>query len=196
MFLTNQLDIQLMDTDHGINPVVIWEAYLFDVNLKFFQKWKNKLFAWQTFTFHADVVCVCHQVVWWHGGPLTHCICRCLYCWLSQAASGAFYLDLRALLTSLHPHPLPMKQSLLMPGVNKELLDLNTSSSKRKWLRTSGKEMTFPKKVGLNQPAVTTPLLTFESYSKDSFQTRQMSYTLTFLISFVSFLLVYFSFWQ
>lgn len=57
-------------------------------------------------------VYVCHQVM--YSQWPTHCICRCLYYSLCQAVRGAFYLDLRALLTSLHPHPLPIKQNLLI----------------------------------------------------------------------------------
>lgn len=70
-----------------------------------------------------------------HSGPLTVSADVCSIDSVSLLAE-LFYLDLRALLTSLYPHPLPIKQHLLIPRLKKGLLGVNTSSSKeKKYLR-------------------------------------------------------------
>lgn len=102
-------------------------------------KCSNEHLAWQRWhiAIRLSSRCgVCEEVVYMQWP--THCICRCLYYWLSQAVSGAFYLDPRALVSSLHPHPLPIKPYLLIPRVNKGLLELNTRSSKRKTAKNLG----------------------------------------------------------
>lgn len=82
-------------------------------------------------------VCVCHQVMYTQWP--TPRIWTCLYGWVSEAVSGAFNLDLRVLLTSPHPHPLPIKQYLLIPRLIKDSFPgLNTRSSKRDAVRELG----------------------------------------------------------
>ncbi len=109
--------------DGYMNPTVAWDVISLDVNHKNLQRWRNQFLASQGWyvAMYSSCRCrvwVCNQVMYTQWP--THCICRCLYYWLSQAVSRAFYVDLRALLISLHPHPLLIKQYLLIPRLIKD----------------------------------------------------------------------------
>lgn len=99
--------------NHCINPHSCWinAVCSFDVKHKYLKQQRNRPFFSHLPLILLQCLC-CHQVMYTQWP--THCICICLYYWLSQAVSWTFYLDLRALLTSLHPHPLLIKRYLLI----------------------------------------------------------------------------------
>lgn len=67
----------------------------------------------------VDVECVFTIKLYTHSGPVTEFADVCITD-SGKLLVGAFYPDLRALLTSLHPHPFPMKQYLLIPRLIKD----------------------------------------------------------------------------